>query len=57
MMTLVDQGGVCEWALEDGRLVDPTKPQTLGLCIILGCYQAVQGPEASFCKDCPEVSP
>lgn len=57
-MILVDLHGLREWALEDGRLIDPAKPGALGLCIVLGCYEPVAGADGCcFCKDCRGTTP
>lgn len=51
-MTLEDLDGLREWALADGRLVDPAKPAHLGLCIVLGCYEPAESAQSCFCRAC-----
>lgn len=51
-MTLVEQNGLLEWMLADGRLVDPMKPGSIGLCSVLQCLEPVARDGADFCPHC-----
>jgi len=41
------------WVTQNGLIIDPDKPATLGCCLVLGCYRPnADASEFGGCKSC-----